>query len=92
MKTARRLLGGDSGEHDELEILKEGLCWRPVTDRGTPFIGELEEEGFKGDGRKVFIAAGHGPWGISLSLGTGKVVAELVAGAGLSADISRLGI
>jgi glycine/D-amino acid oxidase-like deaminating enzyme len=25
----------------------------------------------------VFIAAGHGPWGISLSLGTGKVMSEI---------------
>lgn len=40
----------------------------------------------------VFIAAGHGPWGISLSLGTGKVVAEMIQGQPLSADVSELAV
>jgi glycine/D-amino acid oxidase-like deaminating enzyme len=40
----------------------------------------------------VYVATGHGPWGISLSLGTGLVVAELAQGRPLSADISELGL
>jgi glycine/D-amino acid oxidase-like deaminating enzyme len=44
-----------------------------------------------GDGG-VWIASGHGPWGISLSLGTGLVVSELVEGRKPSADISNLGL
>jgi glycine/D-amino acid oxidase-like deaminating enzyme len=35
--------------------------------------------------------SGHGPWGITLSTGTGKVVSELVLdGHASSADISGL--
>ena len=69
-------------------------------------VGELDVEGdgggkmdVRGDGEKegsgVFIAAGHGAWGISLSLGTGYVVAGLVEGrkkGGLGADVGRLGL
>ena len=80
---------------DDLTVEKVGLCWRPVTSAGTPIIGKippqkLGEGGIEGD---VFVAAGHGPWGISLSLGTGKVVAEMVEGRReLSADVGRLGV
>lgn len=93
---ARRLIVTPSGE--DLEIVREGLCFRPVTNRGTPYITRLTDEKLgedtslkKGEEGGVFIAAGHGPWGISLSLGTGKVVAEMLSGKPLSTDISSLG-
>ena len=80
---------------DDLEVLREGLCYRPVTNRRTPFISRIREEslgnGIRAQGG-VFVATGHGPWGISLSLGTGKVVAEMVDGVPTSADVSRLAV
>ena len=33
-----------------------------------------------GSGGGVYICAGHGPWGISLSLGTGKLCSDLIMG------------
>ncbi|KAK5991161.1 Putative oxidoreductase TDA3-like protein [Cladobotryum mycophilum] len=83
----------------ELEIVREGLCFRPVTDRGTPFIGRFRDEQLgggistkpRGEGG-VFLAVGHGPWGITLCLGTGKVVAELMHDEQLSANIDGLGL
>ena len=92
---ASRLIASDG----ELEVVRTGLCFRPVTRRGTPFIARLED-GQLGDGVStrpgaeggVFLAAGHGPWGISLSLGTGRVVAEMMQGRELSADVSLLGL
>lgn len=91
---ARELIASDS----ELEVVREGLCFRPITDRGTPFIARLTDEQLGGGistrlGQEggVFLAAGHGPWGISLSLGTGKVVAEMMQGKDPSVDISQLG-
>ncbi|EHK19005.1 uncharacterized protein TRIVIDRAFT_43790 [Trichoderma virens Gv29-8] len=93
---ARRLIATPNGE--DLEIVREGLCFRPITKRGTPYIARLPEDKLGEDFRSteqapggVFIASGHGPWGISLSLGTGKVVAEMMSGKPLSADISSLG-
>ncbi|UNI13676.1 hypothetical protein JDV02_000397 [Purpureocillium takamizusanense] len=100
---ARRLIALPPGEKEEeeqeqeLEVVREGLCFRPVTDRGVPYVRRLKDEqlGVKtrggGEGG-VFVAAGHGPWGISLSLRTGKVMAELMAGRETSADVSGLGI
>jgi len=90
--TAKRLLGKDDGD-DDLEILREGLCFRPVGERGVPIIGRVDEGllGVKIEGG-VWIAAGHGPWGISLSLGTGKVVSEMVEGRQTSANVRKLAL
>ncbi|MCJ1476985.1 hypothetical protein MMC13_005656 [Lambiella insularis] len=87
--TAKRLLGRD--EEDDLEIIREGLCFRPIGGKGTPIVGKVEDEalGLKTTGG-VWMAAGHGAWGISLSLGTGKVMSEMVEGRPTSADVSRL--
>ncbi|KAJ6446942.1 pdz/dhr/glgf [Purpureocillium lavendulum] len=95
---ARRLVSVPAGHRQqELEVVRAGLCFRPVTDRGAPYITRLRDEqlGVKtrvGQEGGVFVAAGHGPWGISLSLGTGKVMAEMMADRETSADISNLGI
>lgn len=79
---------------DDLEVVREGLCFRPVTSRGTPIITRVNNEnlgkGLETGSGGVFVAAGHGPWGISLSLGTGKVVAEMVEGVPTSVNVSRL--
>ena len=101
-KTAERLLG------EGLVVEREGVCWRPVTRTGLPIVGPLiakEKGGGRGEGegevekeeeKGVFVAAGHGPWGISLSLGTGFVVAGMVEGKSgekeLGADITGLGL
>lgn len=86
----RRLCG------DDVEVLRAGLCFRPVTPTGRPVIARAHEADL-GDGAKldegggVFVVAGHGPWGICLSLGTGYVVSEMVLGRKPSVDISVLG-
>ncbi|KAF7509642.1 hypothetical protein GJ744_007680 [Endocarpon pusillum] len=101
-KVAVQLMGRvvsmrDAVAENDLEVIREALCFRPVTDRGTPIITRVPDSGL-GRGTQtphdggVFVAAGHGPWGISLSLGTGKVVAEMIRGENTSADISRLGL
>lgn len=91
----------DVPNEDDLEVLQEGLCFRPVTDTGRPIVSRVPDNalgsGFKCDtsasGRDrggVFIATGHGPWGISQSLGTGRVMADLVDGIKPSVDITAL--
>jgi len=92
-KTAQRLLG-----EEDVEVVRKGLCFRPVTRRGTPILARIEDErlgGFQtrggGEGG-VFVAAGHGPWGISNSLGTGKVMSEMIEGQKTSVYIGGLGL
>ena len=97
MKTSKRILGLPTGV-DDLEVLKEGLCFRPVTAKGPPILCRISDDklgGVKtrgGGNGGVFISAGHGPWGISQSLGTGKVLAELIEGKPTSANIRYLSL
>ncbi|KAJ4408648.1 hypothetical protein N0V82_009663 [Gnomoniopsis sp. IMI 355080] len=88
---------GEEAVGDDLKIVREGLCFRPVTPYGTPIISRVDDEHLGGDiatrpdaDGGVYLAAGHGPWGISLSLGTGKVLAEMVQGRRPSADVSSV--
>ncbi|KAK2783172.1 hypothetical protein FQN52_000386 [Onygenales sp. PD_12] len=80
---------------DDLETVREALCFRPWTESGRPIVGRVGDH-VLGDNIRpvggVYMAAGHGPWGISLSLGTGKVMSELIAGRRTSADVSKLGL
>jgi glycine/D-amino acid oxidase-like deaminating enzyme len=95
-KTARRIIMAEKG--NDMEIVRKGLCFRPVTARGTPIVGRISDQDLgsirtkgSGDGG-VWLAAGHGPWGISMSLGTGKVMAEMIQGKPTSASVSGLGL
>ena len=75
----------------KVQVVREGLCWRPVTPSGAPIIDRLDVlPPPSTPGAGVWTAVGHGPWGISLSLGTGKVIGELMQGKKTSADISSL--
>jgi len=101
-ETSRMLLGlsgEDDKDVDDLEVVRQGLCFRPVTPQGTPIISRVEDAHLgigmatrPGADGGVFIATGHGPWGISMCLGSGMVLAELAQGRPLSADISGLGL
>jgi glycine/D-amino acid oxidase-like deaminating enzyme len=81
----------------EFEIIRQEVCFRPVTETGSPMLGRIPDSHLgesittrPGAEGGVYLAAGHGPWGISLSLGTGKVMAELMQGQDPSAEISQL--
>lgn len=96
--TSKRLLG-TPGVVGDLEIIREGLCFRPVTKKGVPILARIPDNVLGRDIRTkggadggVYLAAGHGPWGISMSLGTGKVMAEMVQGLPPSVDVEGLGL
>ncbi|KAK9478314.1 FAD dependent oxidoreductase-domain-containing protein [Lipomyces japonicus] len=63
----------------EIVPIKRSVCLRPVTRKGEPIIEVIPPELIDG-AKNVYMAAGHGPWGITLSSGTGKVIAELIVG------------
>ncbi|WFD32411.1 hypothetical protein MSPP1_003458 [Malassezia sp. CBS 17886] len=66
-------------------LKREQACFLPVSPRtAAPIIGGSTKYG-------IYVAAGHAVWGINNSLGTGKVMAELLLdGKVSSADISHL--
>ncbi|KAL6705764.1 hypothetical protein ACN47E_006401 [Coniothyrium glycines] len=82
----------------DVEVLREALCFRAVTPSGRPIVSRISDDklgGFRtqsGRDGGVFIAAGHGAWGISHALGTGLVMAELIEGRPTSAKIEALGL
>lgn len=95
MKVAKRLLGVP--EKEDLEAVREGLCFRPVAERGSLIISRIEDKqlgsNFKTRGGRdggIFVSAGHGPWGIALSLGSGRVLADLIEGVEPSCNIGGL--
>jgi glycine/D-amino acid oxidase-like deaminating enzyme len=97
LKSVAKQMLGMPDQEDDLQVLREGLCFRPVTANGMPIISRIPDsqlgDGFstRGGGEGgVFVSGGHGPWGISQSLGTGKTLSELVEGAKTSADITAL--
>ena len=50
------------------------LCARPLSLDGRPLIGRLPGVD------RVWVAAGHGPWGISTGPASGRLVADLIDG------------
>ena len=88
--TADHLLGVNN-----YEVIRESVCWRPVVTAerkgGIPVIDRLE--GVMGEeGKGVWIAAGHGAWGISLSVGTGYCLAESILQGKEVEEIRGLGL
>jgi D-amino-acid dehydrogenase len=55
-------------------VLESWYGWRPMTPDSLPFIGRVP--GID----NLFLAAGHGMLGVSMSPATGRLIAELVSG------------
>ncbi|KAF2444980.1 FAD dependent oxidoreductase [Karstenula rhodostoma CBS 690.94] len=92
-KCAAGMIGAVDGK--EMEVLREALCFRPVTASGRPLICRIPDAKLGGGLRTrtggdggVFLAAGHGAWGICLAPGTGLVMSELIEGRPTSANTS----
>ena len=67
------------------KLLAEQACYLPISPRtAAPILGGSAEQG-------IYVAAGHAVWGISNSLGTGKVMSELLLdGKAHSANVQQL--
>jgi glycine/D-amino acid oxidase-like deaminating enzyme len=56
----------------QARVTSRQACYRPVTDDGLPLIGAVP------DAPSVFVATGHGPWGMLNAPATGQALAELI--------------
>ncbi len=56
-------------------VVSVRACARPMSEDGRPLLGPLP-----GAAEGLFVAAGHGPWGISLGPGSARLVADAVLG------------
>ncbi|KAG8748675.1 hypothetical protein FRC10_000066 [Ceratobasidium sp. 414] len=66
----------------DAEVIAEQRCFRPNSHTGLPIIGKIREG--------IWLASGHGVWGIQNGPGTGKCLAEMILSLPTSADISKL--
>ena len=55
-------------------VLESWYGWRPMTPDGLPFLGRVPAFD------NVYLAAGHGMLGVSMSPATGRLLAELICG------------
>lgn len=90
-KTALTLTGntilGKNEDPDDLELVRKGLCFRPVSTSGVPIISPVKDiQSSTGGG--LYVATGHGPWGITLSLATGFIMAEMLEGKDTSISVA----
>jgi glycine/D-amino acid oxidase-like deaminating enzyme len=59
-------------------VIAQQACYLPLYDPAAPVVAwyKKPEPGLAA----IFLASGHGVWGISLAPGTGKTVAERILG------------
>ncbi len=67
-----RIAGAHSSLLATARITARRACYRPVTDDGIPLIGPVL--GTPG----VYVATGHGAWGILNAPATGRMIAEMI--------------
>ena len=89
----------DLVEDEAVDMISAGRCYRPVVEMRRPIIAQLSLErlispqkvpsNIKG---AFYINTGHGSHGITLGLGSGKVMSDLIYGRKPAANISGLGL
>jgi glycine/D-amino acid oxidase-like deaminating enzyme len=71
-----RIAAAHSSALADAAIVDRRACYRPVTVDGVPLIGPVPQA------PGVFVATGHGPWGILNAPATGRMVAEMILDGG----------
>lgn len=89
------------GPRNKLEILEQGLSYRPTNKLNRPIIAALPVERLDsslkvmqitGDRSGVFVCTGHSYFGITLGLGSGKITSALILGQKPDIDIDSLNL
>ena len=80
----------------ELRVVSQGRSYRPATWNSLPVIAALPSYNLTtrecGKARaKVFINSGHGSYGVTLGMGSGKVMSQMILKKPLDLDVSKMG-
>ncbi|KAF8865896.1 hypothetical protein BDZ45DRAFT_378171 [Acephala macrosclerotiorum] len=83
---------------DELEIVGTGRAFRPSTKSGLPIISQVKPWDLTGASTNtdqvlnassgVFVSWGHGSYGLTLGMGMGKLMSQLMCGQKPDLDLS----
>lgn len=84
--------------HDSFQLVSKGRAFRPATKSGLPIISEVASSELSSsattDGQDaksssgVFVCWGHGSYGLTLSMGSGRLVSQLMHGEKPDIDLS----
>ncbi|KAL8847098.1 MAG: hypothetical protein Q9221_007847 [Calogaya cf. arnoldii] len=80
-----------------LRIVKQGRSYRPANEKQLPIIAGVPSSKLSTNRNKdgkpsVYINAGHGSYGVTLGMGSGKIMSQLILGEEPSVNVSKLGI
>ena len=83
---------------DKLQLVRKGRAFRPATKSGLPVISEVTTLELTGGidhtsqtpnpSSGVFVCWGHGSYGLTLGMGTGKLMSQLMSGKKPDLDLS----
>lgn len=85
------------GPKQELRVIGSGRAYRPATETQLPIIASVPgcrlsgnrcENGKTG----VYINSGHGSYGVTLGMGSGKLMSQIVLGRPTDLNVSKFGL
>ena len=84
------------GGRQEPRVISQGRSYRPATWNSLPVIAGIPSYNLTtkecGQTRaKVFINSGHGSYGVTLGMGSGKLMSQMVLNKQLDVDVSKMG-
>ena len=84
------------GSKQELRVIDQGRAYRPVTRTRLPVLAgipacKLSTERCYAGNTSVYVNSGHGSYGVTLGMGSGKVMSQIVLGEETDVDVSNLG-
>lgn len=87
-----------AGKHAKFELLKKGRAFRPATKSSLPVISEVDSSDLIGSTQNeskgvrsssgLFICWGHGSFGLTLGMGSGRLVGQLISGEEPDLDLA----
>ena len=105
---ARRfLLASETEKRDDLDVVATGRTYRPTIDRDLPIIAHIDprklcpvKQSHSKDAIAdmddpaggLFVCSGHGRYGITLAMGSGRLMSQIIMGDPTDFDVSKLGL
>ncbi|KAF5591113.1 FAD dependent oxidoreductase [Fusarium pseudoanthophilum] len=72
------------GDCDDVQILNKGRAFRPATKTGLPAMSEIKSSDITPKHASlptgIYVCWGHGSWGLTLGMGSGRVMSQLMRG------------
>ena len=81
-----------------VEIRQRQICFNPATKSTIPIMARVpsvvlhQEAAHNAGDSGVYIVGGHGFWGVTAALGSGKLTAQLVLGLPLDISLDKYGL